>query len=163
LRESALQLLKNQLQPLHGQRSPDHGGISRARHISSRSLLFNPEYREACEDYIEVFFSHARLHVFADKYDVGSLKDLSLHKLQRTLSEFTLYNERIEDIVNLLRYSYSNTTGRLESVNGLRLLVVYYSACVVEDLSQSKEFQLLLQEVGLLARDLVEQMLQRLD
>jgi hypothetical protein len=68
--------------------------------------------------------------------------------LQRTLAEFTLYDERIGDIINLLRYSYSNTTDRSESIDDLRLLVVHYSACVVEDLSRSNEFQLLLEEVG---------------
>ena len=119
--------------------------------------------RESCEDYTEVFLCHARLYVFANKYNVGPLRELSLHKLQRTLAEFTLYEERIGDIVNLLRYSYVNTAGRSESVDDLRLLVVHYSACVVEDLSQSDEFQLLLEEVGSLARDLVKQMLQRLD
>ena len=130
---------------------------------ATSKLAFQPrKNRESCEDYAEVFLCHARLYVFADRYDIGPLRDLSLDKLQRTLAEFTLYPERIGDIVNLLRYSYSNTAGRSESVDGLRLLVVHYSACVVEDLSQSNEFQLLLEEVGSLARDLIEQMLQRL-
>jgi hypothetical protein len=82
--------------------------------------------------------------------------------LQRTLTEFTLYDERIENIINLLRYSYSNTTDHSESIDDLRLLVVHYSACVVENLSRSNEFQLLLKKVGSFARDLVKQMLERL-
>ncbi len=82
--------------------------------------------------------------------------------LQRTLIEFTLYDERIENIINLLRYSYSNTTDRSESIDDLRLLVVHYFACVVENLSRSNEFQLLLKKVDSFARDLVKQMLERL-
>ncbi len=82
--------------------------------------------------------------------------------LQRTLIEFTLYDERIENIINLLRYSYSNTTDRSESIDDLRLLVVHYFTCVVENLSRSNEFQLLLKKVDSFARDLVKQMLERL-
>ena len=119
--------------------------------------------RESCENYTEVFLCHARLYVFADRYDIGPLRDLSLHKLQRTLAEFTLYDQRVGDIVHLIRYSYSNTTDHPGSVDGLRSLVVHYSACVVDQLSQNVEFQSLLEEAGSLARDLIEQMLKRLD
>lgn len=119
--------------------------------------------RESCEDYTEVFLCHARLYVFAEKYDIWSLKQLSLHKLQRTLIGFTLYEERVRDVVELMRYSYLNTADRSESVDELRTLVVHYGACVVEHLARSPQFQLLLEEVGQLARDLVAQMIKRLD
>ena len=119
--------------------------------------------RESCEDYTEVFLCHARLYVFAAKYDVGPLKDLSLHKLQRTLAAFTLYEQRVGDIVKLMRYSYERTAYRLESVDELRLLVIHYAGCFVEDLARSVEFLLLLEEAGPLARDLVVQMRERLD
>ncbi|KAJ9653420.1 hypothetical protein H2201_009145, partial [Coniosporium apollinis] len=118
---------------------------------------------ETCEDYTEVFLCHARLYVFADKYDIDTLKRLSLHKLQRTLAIFTLYNERVGDVVELMRYSYSNTADRSGTIDDLRLLVVHYAACVVEDLIQSAQFQSLLADIGQLARDLVGQMLKRLD
>lgn len=119
--------------------------------------------RESSEEYTEVFLCHARLYVFADKYDVGPLRNLALHKLQRTLAEFNLYDQRIGDIVHLIRYSYSNTADHPGSIDDLRLLVVHYSACVVDKLSQSVEFQSLLEEAGSLGRDLIEQMLKRLD
>ncbi len=91
---------------------------------ATSKLAFQPRNnRESCEDYTEVFLCHARLYVFADEYDVGPLRDLSLHRLQRTLAEFILDDKRAEDIVNLLRYNYSNTTGCPESVDDLRLLV----------------------------------------
>ena len=118
---------------------------------------------EPCEDYTEVFLCHARLYVFADKYDVGPLRQLSLHKLQRTLADFALYDQRLHDIVQLIRYSYSNTTDHTGSIDDLRLLVVRYSACMVDELSQSAEFQLILEETGALGRDLIKEMLKRLD
>ena len=48
-------------------------------------LCFN---RSANEVYSEVFLSHARLYVFADKYDIPALKALSLRKLESSLREF---------------------------------------------------------------------------
>ena len=119
--------------------------------------------RESYEDYTEIFLCHAKLYVFAEMYDIGPLRELSLHKLQRTLAEFTLYDQRVEDIVRLIRYSYSNTIHHPGSVDNLRSLVVHYSACVVDELSKSVEFQLLLEEFALLGRDLIMQMLKRLD
>lgn len=125
---------------------------------------FQPrKIREPCEDYTEVFLCHARLYVFAEKFDIGSLKTLSLHKLHRTLAEFTLYSDRTEDIANLLRYSYSNTPDRSESIDALRSLVIHYAVCVIEGLARSVEFQSFLEGGGSFARDLVDQMLERLD
>ncbi|KAL8704224.1 MAG: hypothetical protein Q9201_002601 [Fulgogasparrea decipioides] len=118
---------------------------------------------ESCEEYTQVLLCHAQLYVFADKYDVGTLKMLSLHKLQRTLVEFTLYDERTGDIVDLLRYSYTNTVDRPEPIDELRLLVVHYAACIIEKLAWNTEFRLLLEQGGSLARDLIGQMVERLD
>ncbi|KAL9125882.1 MAG: hypothetical protein Q9217_004981 [Psora testacea] len=119
--------------------------------------------REACEDYTVVFLCHARLYAFADKYDIEHLKRLSLGKLHQTLVTFTPYEERIDDIVELLHYSYSNTPDRPDSKDDLRQLIIHYAACVVEYLSRNAKFQLLLEEHGSLAKDLLMQMLDRLD
>ncbi len=126
--------------------------------------IFQPrKNHEPCEDYIEVFLGHARLYVFADKYDVERLRVLTLHKLHRTLAEFTLHGERVGDIVELMRYSYSNTADRSGPIDDLRSLVIHYAACIAEDLTQSKDFRSLLEEASPLAGDLFEQMLRRLD
>ncbi|KAI9783313.1 MAG: hypothetical protein M1816_001411 [Peltula sp. TS41687] len=123
---------------------------------------FQPrENGESCEDYTEVFLCHARLYVFADKYLIRPLQDLCLHKLQRTLAKFTLYEERVGDIVELMRYVYSVGDGS-DSMDGLRSLLAHYAACVVEDLARSNKFELLLEEPGCLARDLFRYMLKRL-
>lgn len=118
---------------------------------------------ESCEDYKDVFLCHARLYVFAEKYDIAPLKKLSLSKLHKTLSAFTLWMERVGDIVALMRYSYANTVYRSPSNDPLRLLVIHYATCVVEQLVKSSEFKALLEEPGELASDLVVKMIHRLD
>lgn len=65
--------------------------------------------QELCEDYTEVFLCHARLYVFAEKYDIEPLRKLSKQKIHQTLIGFHLYTERVGDIVVLLRYVYANT------------------------------------------------------
>ena len=68
-------------------------GQLREHNIYHLDATFQPrKKRESCENYTEVFLCHTRLYIFANKYDVGPLKDLSLHKLQRTLTEFTWYD-----------------------------------------------------------------------
>lgn len=134
------------------------------RTYASSRVSFQPrKNRESCEDYTEVFLGHARLYVFADQYDIGPLRELSLYKLQRTLTEFTLYDERVGDVVALMRYTYLNTFERSESAGDLRLLVGQYAACNVEDLSQSVVFRSLLGEDGSMAGDLLTQVLERVD
>ena len=132
-------------------------------YINSAPVFEPRKNREACEDYTEVFLCHARLWAFADRYDICSLRRLCLQKLQRTLAEFTLYKERHRDIVELLRYSYSNSPDRTDQQDDLRSLITHYAACFVEDLSHSNEFKSLVEEIGSLARDLIEKMLDRLD
>ena len=68
------------------------------------------------ENYTEVFLSHARLYVFAEKYDIQPLKKLSRQKLQHTLAIYTLYPERVGDITTLLKYVYVNTA---ETIDGI--------------------------------------------
>lgn len=119
--------------------------------------------REYCEDYTEVFLCHARLYVFAEKYDIFPLRKLCLNKLHETLCVFTLYKERVGDIVTLMRYIYANTVQRLPSDDPLRSLVIHYAACVVEKLVSRSEFRALLEEPGELASDLVVKMINRLD
>ena len=121
--------------------------------------------RESCEDYTDVFLCHARLYVFADKWDIGPLKRLSLHKLHRTLSVFNLYKERVGDIVTLMRYSYDNTPHLSSTEDPLRSLLIHYATCVVENLVRSSEFKalLLLEEARELASDLIVKMIDRLD
>lgn len=126
--------------------------------------LFNPrKNRESCEDYTEVFLCHARLYAFAEKYDIAPLRKLSVKRLHQTLSVFTLYKERVGDILTLMRYTYANTVRRSRPDDPLRSLLIHYATCVVEDLIPSSDFKALLEEPGELASDLVVKMINRLD
>ena len=116
--------------------------------------------QEPYDNYTEVFLCHARIYVFAEKYSIWPLKALSLHKLQQILIDYIIYEERIVDIVNLLRYSYSRPASQ-GSVNSLSLLVAQYAACVVEELAKSPLFYLALEEFGSFGKDIMKQMLKR--
>ncbi|KAH9206129.1 hypothetical protein DL95DRAFT_316139, partial [Leptodontidium sp. 2 PMI_412] len=116
------------------------------------------------EDYTTVFLGHAQLYVFEEKWGIKSLKTLTLFKLHRTLTTFTLYEARRPDIVELLRYAFSNahTPDLVDDVDDLRSLVMLYTACEVESLVRCPEFLLLIGEGGQLAQDLVQVLMQRI-
>ncbi|PNP55951.1 hypothetical protein THARTR1_03888 [Trichoderma harzianum] len=105
-------------------------------HCASTST-YNRNNTESCEDYSGVFLSHARLYVLADKYDIKQLRDLSAHKVWATLKEFTLYPERMGDVVGLVRYAFQNTLEK----DKLRALLKDFCACIVEDLCKGQGFQ----------------------
>jgi hypothetical protein len=120
------------------------------------------------EDYTPVLLSHAHIYVFADRYDIPPLKTLALHKLRQTLIKFTLYRERIGDIVELARYSYANTPELSGGVVGgnmdaLRELVLDYLVCKVEYVVESEKFLLLMEEGGALASGMMKAIVGRID
>jgi hypothetical protein len=116
------------------------------------------------EDYTTVFLGHAQLYVFAEKWDIKSLKTLALFKLHKTLTSFTLYAARRPDIVELLRYTFStdHTPDLVDGVDDLRSLVMLYTACEVENLIHCPEFLSLLGEGGQLAQNLVQMLMKRI-
>ncbi|KAI9783212.1 MAG: hypothetical protein M1839_004052 [Geoglossum umbratile] len=123
---------------------------------------------EPLEDYTPVLLSHAHIYVFADKYDIPPLKMLALRKLRRTLVNFTLYPERIGDIVELARYSYANTPELSSGAVGggadaLRELVLDYLVCKVEYVVESEKFLLLMEEGGALASGIMRKIVKRID
>ena len=103
--------------------------------------------------------SHAKLYVFADKYDIRSLRALCLHKLHRDLLAFRVQHDSIADVVALMKYTYENTLDIDEDVaevgdgSDLRDLVILYAACNAETLVKSKEFRNLLRDGGKIASD----------
>lgn len=78
------------------------------------------------ENYSDVFLSHARLYVFAEKYDIQPLKLLALDELHAILVVFTLYPDRTGDIVDLLRYVYTHTDEPREGIEDMRTLMTHY-------------------------------------
>ena len=121
---------------------------------------------EECEDYTNVFLCHARVYVLAEKYDIKELCALALHKLQQTLEVFHVYAKRVRDIVNLVRYSYSNENTRDnevgQDIDGLRKLIVHYVACVFETVASDDSFLVLMEEGGPFIRDLAPMLLKRI-
>ncbi|KFZ23587.1 hypothetical protein V502_01936 [Pseudogymnoascus sp. VKM F-4520 (FW-2644)] len=127
--------------------------------------LYRCEVRQnasAEEDYTSVFLGHARLYVFVDKWGIEALKTLSLHKLHKTLRTFTLYSARLSDVVELIRYTYAHTPDLAHDMDDLRSLVMEYLTCEVTYLSQSPEFDLLVEQGGPFTRDLVHKMMKRI-
>jgi hypothetical protein len=112
------------------------------------------------EDYTPVFLGHARLYVFAEKWGIDALKTLTLSKLHKTLAAFKIYEARRGDIVELVRFAYSNenTPDLDEGVDALRALVTHYVTCEVDSLIESPDFLALLEQQGLFPRDLVKMM-----
>ena len=120
--------------------------------------------REACEDYTEVFLCHARLYVFAEKYDIRPLRKLALHKLQRTLSVFIVYKDRIGDLTSLIRYSYDNTSDLENSSEPLRDMISQYAASVLyRQLAFDKQFQETLKDYGSFGKDILVHLVPVLD
>ena len=116
------------------------------------------------EDYSDVFLSHARIYVFADKYDIEPLQKLALKNLHRTLVAFTLHPERCGDIIALIRYSYANTADRGAGVEGLRTLLTHYIGLEMATLAQDKAFEaLLLENKGAVLGDFLSMVVERVD
>jgi hypothetical protein len=109
------------------------------------------------ENYTPVFLGHARLYVFAEKYGISTLRTLTLSKLHQTLVYFTLFDERIGDIIALVRYAYSNDNTpdhEGEKVDSLRRLVAQYIVRESMTFGNTEEFRSLLEEGGPFVRDL---------
>ncbi|RTE75464.1 hypothetical protein BHE90_010070 [Fusarium euwallaceae] len=111
------------------------------------------------DDFSEVFLSHARLYVVADCYGISALKVLCLRKLHQALERFTVYEEAIGDIAQLVSFCYEHTV----EPDDLRELVNMYTACKVVDLWCSREFQCLTMETAEYAGGLISEMLKRVD
>ncbi|KAI4260287.1 MAG: hypothetical protein L6R42_004144 [Xanthoria sp. 1 TBL-2021] len=92
-------------------------------------------------NYTDVFLSHAQLYVFAEKYDIQTLKILALENLQASLAIFTLYEERTGDIIALLQYVYANTSEPIDGVEDLRTLLTHYMGYEMDTLMKDEEFR----------------------
>ena len=115
------------------------------------------------EDYSEVFLGHARLYVFAEKYDVSLLKILAMEELHATLAVYTLYQERTGDIVALLRYVYANTADSKDGVEDLRTLLTQYMEAEIDILIKGEELQeLMIEDGGPLLGELMKVMRKKL-
>jgi hypothetical protein len=145
------------------------------------SVWPNKGFRSA--NYARLFKTHAKLYIFADCWMIPELRRLSLFKLSETLAAFTLYGQRVGDVLQLIRYAYDNTRDRTPHAAGaggstaatagggtstegkkqdtqaapmdLRMLVARYAACYFDKLSTSSDFSALLAVQGEFGRDLL--------
>lgn len=113
------------------------------------------------ENFTPVFISHARLYVLGDKYDIPQLRNMTLHKLHKSLCRFTLYKERIGDVLDLMRYVYAHTLNSKEEP--MRALVSQYVVAKIENFNGTHEFEEFLQEPGSHTGDLLLHVIKRLD
>lgn len=111
---------------------------------------------QACEDYTDVFLSHARLYVFADTYGIEGLRVLSLQKLRQSLVNFTLYAERTTDIALLLQYAYQHIPERTGTMDHLRELLMRYVCCHLDEIRRNDVFKEMLKAENNLSVDLLE-------
>ena len=110
---------------------------------------------EPNENYTPIFLSHARLYVFAHKYDIPALKTLALENLHMTLEKFTLHPERTGDIIELLRYIYGSKEFK-EGAEAMREMLRGYIGFQMDVLMKDRDFRGLMKEEGELLDDFVE-------
>ena len=100
--------------------------------------------------------AHAKLYVFADRYDISDLCALTLNKLYTALHSSPTTMPWCQVVVEVARFCYENTVA--SNVNGVRnprMLFSLYMAFHVKMFNQVPEFRKLLVEVGEFAEDLV--------
>lgn len=113
---------------------------------------------DGCEDYTGLFLCHAKLYVLGDKYDIPQLRKVARHRLHATMSEFTLYPSRMEDIATLARYVFENTVPE----DKIREMITLYYACIVEDASKYDGLKALIEDIPEFAFGLISKMAERL-
>lgn len=135
--------------PRHTKTTLKEEFVQRKETIRKSSISIPPARgnRERNENYTDVFLCHARLHVFADLYDIESLKYLAVEELQATLKTFDLYTERTPDIVSLLRYVYAQKNASAEGED-IRAMLTQYVGYEMGTLMKDDDFRDLIIEDG---------------
>lgn len=147
--------------------------VSRRPVVRKSAIEISPPRRNqsSAEIYSDVFLSHARLYVFAEKYDIQPLKMLALDELHAVLKDFILHVKRTGDIIDLLRYVYANTGESREGVEDMRTLVMQYVGYQMDTMMKNPEFgdlmikdrgDLTIKERGDLLSDLLKMVAKRI-
>jgi hypothetical protein len=109
------------------------------------------------------YLCHARVYIFADRYDIPKLRELAVNKLHFFLAMSDLDQSRVAHVVDLMRYTFENTMDQTSGIDMLRDVVSEYAVCQIEKLAKDSDFCNLLQENGDVGKDLVPRMVKRLD
>lgn len=115
------------------------------------------------EDFTMVLLCHARLAVFADYHGISALETLALTKLAAVLATINLYKSTTRNVAQLASYIYMNTVQLNNATRGLRDLVSSYSACEMEILWKSVEFQKVFETYPEFAKDLTDRLITRFE
>ena len=102
---------------------------------------------------------HAKVYVFAHEYQIETLEDMCLRKLHEDLRTFEVTPANNGDVMELLEFTYQNTTRLVDREDGLRMLVIQYVACVAKKLTRHINFRDLLDDNAEMASDLVHKLL----
>lgn len=95
------------------------------------------------EDHSEIFLTHARVYRFSNRPGWISLNTLAFYNLAHALHDFTLFEQRVTDIVGLLRFVFEES----EYMENLQHLLRNYAVWHVETLMQNAAFRGLLERL----------------
>ena len=90
----------------------------------------------------EALLSHAKMYVLGDRYDMPNLRKLALDKLAFILSHMILSYRAADHVAQFVEYVYKNTRTLQNFPNhdGLRRLLVTFSACVYDQFLINVQF-----------------------
>ena len=114
------------------------------------------------EDYTDTFLSHARLYVFAERFDIQPLKRLTLKNLHQALTSFTVRPDCVNDIVELLIYVYGNTKPDCNGKEPMREMLSQYTGFEMDKMLKAAAFRDLLQQNQDFLEDFCAQVLRRI-
>jgi hypothetical protein len=134
-----------------------HWGFSKKRKDSSfRALHFGGKGASVSSNPDLLF--HAKLYVFATRFLIRTLRVQCLTSLHRDLCSFPLNKGSAPRILDLLEFTYTNTTRKEPGGRGtspLRDLVIHYVACKTQMLADNGSFYVHLDGNGEMGSDLV--------
>jgi hypothetical protein len=113
-------------------------------------------------DYSQAF-SHVHLYLFAEKYQVNSLKDLTLQKLFDVLSDTRFDSSRTGDLCQMIQHVYEKTPELVSKKEPLRNMLSYFVAYNFENLTCSEEFQKMLTAGGQIVNDMSQVLTERIN
>ena len=96
-----------------------------------------------------LFSAHARLYVFADRYQVDDLKRMVLQRLNEDIVDYPLHVLGTSYVTTLIDYVYDdeNTADKdWPSIDQLRDLVSHYAACWIQVLKKEDDFNQLMED-----------------
>ena len=118
-----------------------------------------PPYKETEFNGLKSFLLvHTKVYLLADCYMISNLASLSIHRLHQCLCVYDVREGTLEDVVELLRFTFEEETPDL-----LRQLVSLFTACHFEKLWAHKGFRDLLRTYEDLFERVIGSTLDRLD